>query len=506
MKIVDRKKVAIIGAGVSGLAAAKAFAEKGHEIHGFERGPDFGGVWEASVSYPNVRTQSDKDLYAFSDMPMPDDYPQWPSGAQVQKYLTNYARKHDVAHAFSFNTKVLSVDQGDDGWTVEVEHPPKGKAKPKRETLKFDFVAVCVGQYSNPKRLNAPGESDFTKAGGQIIHSSQYVDDALAAGKNVVVVGASKSGTDVAVNAWKAGAKQVTLVYRRDVWRMPYKVLGLLNFKHLVFMRLQEHFSKPWGKSGFGKVVGKLTKPLAWANYRGLEMVLRAQLGLKKFDMLPTEGIENQVACAFPIVTPDFFTGIEIGKIKPVRTEVARYNEGSVTLKNGETVEADLVVEAIGWERDVPFLSPSVKAKLVGPQGDYRLFRHAVNPDLPGLGFVGFNSSFATMLTSEMVAHWLVRFADDQLAKQPDAATMKAEIAALEKWRHEERTASLPDKGLCVAPFHFLHFDELLADMGARKRKSLNPLVEYLSYPRLRNIRAYLESTPAYSAERRADA
>ena len=60
--MTKRKNVAIIGGGVSGLAAAKAFDERGHRVFGFERSHDFGGVWELSRSYPGVQTQSPKDL------------------------------------------------------------------------------------------------------------------------------------------------------------------------------------------------------------------------------------------------------------------------------------------------------------------------------------------------------------------------------------------------------------------------------------------------------------
>ena len=72
---VKRKKVAVIGGCVSGLAAAKAFDERGHRVVGFERIHDFGGVWKLSRSYPDVQTQSPSDLYCFTDHPMPDEYP-----------------------------------------------------------------------------------------------------------------------------------------------------------------------------------------------------------------------------------------------------------------------------------------------------------------------------------------------------------------------------------------------------------------------------------------------
>ena len=113
--MVKRKNVAIIGGGVSGLAAAKAFDERGHRVTGFERSHDFGGVWELSRSYPGVQTQSPKDLYRFTDMAMPEEYPQWPKGPQVHAYLHAYADKHQLGRLFQLNTNVISMERRADG-------------------------------------------------------------------------------------------------------------------------------------------------------------------------------------------------------------------------------------------------------------------------------------------------------------------------------------------------------------------------------------------------------
>ena len=91
--MIRRKHVCVIGAGVSGLAAAKAFAARGHEVTIIERSGDLGGVWEPARSYPDVQTQSPKDLYRYTDKAMPDSYPEWPKGPQVHAYLTEYAKR-----------------------------------------------------------------------------------------------------------------------------------------------------------------------------------------------------------------------------------------------------------------------------------------------------------------------------------------------------------------------------------------------------------------------------
>jgi dimethylaniline monooxygenase (N-oxide forming) len=311
--MTKRKTVAVIGGGVSGLAAGKAFDERGHRVLGFERSHDFGGVWELSRSYPDVQTQSPKDLYRFTDLPMPDDYPEWPKGPQVHAYVHAYAKKHNLARLFRLNTTVLSMDRrsdGQPGWTLTLETADKAW------TQDFDFVAVCTGQFSDKNIISHPGQDAFVQTGGQVMHSSDYTDSSLATGKNVVVLGGSKSATDIAVNAVKNGAKSVTLVYREPVWRVPY-FIGGINFKRLLYMRAQELQFNGWSPSITGKILSTLFKPLIWANFRGLEIMLKTQLKLKKWDMVPDVPIEKDASCSLPIVTPGLFEALPLFGLAP---------------------------------------------------------------------------------------------------------------------------------------------------------------------------------------------
>src|SRR3981189_3835682 len=94
-------------------------------------------------------------------------------------------------------------------------------------------------------------------------------------------------------------------------------------------------------------------------------------------------------------------------------------------MSNGERVKADIAVLGIGYKLGVPFLPEVYRNKLVDPDGQDRLYRLIANPDLPDLGFVGFNSSFCTVLCADLAAHWLVRYADGQLAHQPSEREMR---------------------------------------------------------------------------------
>lgn len=492
--MVKRKTVAVIGGGVSGLAAAKAFDERGHRVLGFERSHDFGGVWELSRSYPDVQTQSPKDLYCYTDHPMPAEYPEWPKGPQVHAYLHSYATKHNLARLFRLNTNVVAMESREGGG-YRLTLAEAGRTW----VQDVDFVAVCTGQFSDKNIITHPGQDDFVAAGGEVMHSSEYTDAAMIKGKRVVVLGGSKSATDIAVNAANNGAKSVHWVYLEPVWRVPYFVGGI-NFKRLLYMRAQEQQFNAWGKTFVQRIVAAMFKPLVWANFRGLETLLKTQLGLRKYGMVPKVPIEKDVSCSVPIVTPGLFEALKAGKIKNIQGTFDHYDGKTVVMTGGERVEADISVLAVGWKLGVPYLPEAYKEKLIEKDGQYRVYRLAVNPDLPDMGFVGFNSSFCTVLSAEMIANWLVRYMDGQLARQPTDAEMNRNIEMMLNWKRKERPAAQIYGGLCSAPFHFKHFDELLADMGATKRKRDNPLAEQFSYPNHKAYGAFLASCPQYQA------
>ena len=111
-------------------------------------------------------------------------------------------------------------------------------------------------------------------------------------------------------------------------------------------------------------------------------------------------------------------------------------------MTGGQRVQADVAVLAIGYKLGVPFLSQAYRDRLVEPDGQYRLYRLIANPDLPEIGFVGFNSWFCTVLCADLAANWLVRYADGQLASQPTPKEMQDNIEMMLHFRRVERPAA----------------------------------------------------------------
>ena len=213
--------------------------------------------------------------------------------------------------------------------------------------------------------------------------------------------------------------------------------------------------------------------------------------------MVPEGPIEDAINCSVPIATPGFYPMVAAGRIKAIRGTFQHYGAGTVTTTTGQQIAADTAILAIGFNTGASYLPQSDREKLIEPDGQYRLYRTIVNPDLPDMGFVGFNSSFCTVLSAELAANWLVRYADGRLQKQPTAEEMYRDIEMMLHFKRVERPAAGVYGGLCVAPYHFKHFDDLLDDMGAKTRRR-HYLAEKFLPPDADAYAGFLASAPDY--------
>lgn len=100
-------KIAIIGAGISGVAAAKQLSK--HEPVVFEATDSIGGVWK-HASFNSTKLQTPRCDYEFSDFPWPDrDNSSFPSYAEIIDYLHSYATHFDVLKFVKFRSKVVEL-------------------------------------------------------------------------------------------------------------------------------------------------------------------------------------------------------------------------------------------------------------------------------------------------------------------------------------------------------------------------------------------------------------
>lgn len=467
------KQIGIIGAGISGLATAKAFREQGYEVVVLEKAGEIGGVWCKSRFYVGLATQTTKNEYAFSDFPMPADYPEWPSGEQVRTYLENYALYFNILPAIKFHTEVLDMHYTHNKWIVETRNTHDGSSL----VHTFDFVAVCTGTFHEKHIPAFKGMQSYLDAGGQIFHSAEVKEDSILKGKHVAVVGFAKSATDIATRAADQSLSS-TLLYRKAQWKVPRFFANKINLKYLLFSRFSEAFFVPYRKTGFQKFLHSLGKPMVWMQWRGIEALLKAQFKLKQCDMVPAHRIEDQISCSLGIAPEGFYEKVRTKKINAIHAEIEAFNGRNITLTSGEVISPEVLVFGTGFKQSLSFLPGEYQQLLRDSSGIFSLYRNIINPKVPGLGFVGFNSSLFSTLTSEVAAHWLVQYVQGSIQLPPQEEVDK-EIALVSRWRKMVRPIASEFNGLCVAPFNFQHLDQLMKDMGLKTKASNNPVYEF---------------------------
>jgi dimethylaniline monooxygenase (N-oxide forming) len=469
------RRIGIIGAGLSGLVTARTFLDEGCVVTLFETEREVGGVWARSRRYPGMATQNPRDTYAFSDFPMPRSYPEFPSGEQVQAYLAAYADRFGVTPHVRFRTRVLAAAPEGEGWTVRTE-PVDGPGI--EETHRFDFLVVCNGVFSQPFIPPVEGMEEFRAAGGTVLHSTEVGDGRALAGRRVVVVGSAKSAADVAGAAAERAAR-VHLVYRRAGWKMPKRWFGIVPLRLILTTRSAESLFRYRRPGTAERLLHGPGRPLVWAFWRGVEAYLTARQGLRRCGMRPADRVEDFVGCTLSLETDGFFEHVHAGRIVPHRGTIRRFAAGRVELSTGETVDADVVVFGTGFRQQAGFLPAEARSRIQDVHGTFHLFRNLVHPDVPRLGFVGYNSSLYSQLTSEIGARWLAEHSAGRLALPPREAMLR-EVRDRWEWLQRDRPRGTAS-GTCIIPFNFHYIDDLLRDMGARTRRApLNPVREYL--------------------------
>jgi trimethylamine monooxygenase len=222
-------RVAVIGAGPSGLAQLQAFAAARRagieipEVVCFEKQSDWGGLWNYTwrtgldqygdpvhgSMYRYLWSNGPKECLEFADYPFDEHFgkpiPSFPPRAVLYDYITGRSRRAGVREWIRFDTAVRWVSYDGRRFSVTVDDGTGLR------TEEFDYVVVATGHFSTPNVPEYPGFGTFP---GRILHSHDFRDAAEFAGKDLLVLGSSYSAEDIALQSRKYGASSVTISYR----------------------------------------------------------------------------------------------------------------------------------------------------------------------------------------------------------------------------------------------------------------------------------------------------
>ncbi|XP_006872704.1 PREDICTED: dimethylaniline monooxygenase [N-oxide-forming] 2 [Chrysochloris asiatica] len=444
------KKVAVIGAGVSGLISLKCCIDEGLEPTCFERTEDIGGLWRfkenveegrASI-YQSVITNTSKEMSCFSDFPMPENFPNFLHNSKLLEYFRIVAKKFDLLKYIRFQTTVLSVKKRPDfSASGQWEIVTMSNGKEQSET--FDAVMVCSGHHILPHipLQSFPGIDRFK---GQYFHSRQYKHPEGFEGKRILVIGIGNSASDIAVELSKKAA-QVFISTRHGSW---------------VMSRISDG-GYPWDMVFHTRFSSMLRNVLPRMVVKWMmEQQMNQWFNHENYGLEP----QNKYLMKEPVLNDDLPSRLLYGAIK-VKSRVKELTETSAIFEDGTMEEnIDVIVFATGYTFSFPFLEDSlvkIENNMVS------LYKYMFPPHLQKstLACIGLIQPLGSIFpTVELQARWVTRVFKG-LCILPSESIMMADIIK----RNENRIDLFGGSQSQILQTNYIDYlDELASEIGAK--------------------------------------
>lgn len=416
--------IAIIGAGPSGLAAAKAALECGLTPTVFEKSNQVGGLWKPNGGsvWEGMRTNLSYHSCAFSDMAWTNPSGNFPTQKEVCDYLTQYAELKGIMPHIHLQTEAEKVSRNGDKWLVRYLKEGMHSAK------EFDFVIVASGIFSKAVIPQIDGIESCT---AEWMHSQQYKNPSYFKDKVVAVIGNSYSGTEIAADI-STKARRTIHIASKAMWVLPRELPAASGTcpVDLVF------YSR-------AAAAGSRTTAQAVKNARTFEAFKKLT---KQHEVAPELEVLSPEDPCYVVISDGYIDQVRAKKIELVRSRVQSIAGNRVVCEGGRSTPVDAIVFATGYECSLPFLEGSTLKSLEYMPEDHLqpllLHKCVFHPDLPNMAFVGMYRGpyFATMeLQARLAVHVFAKLAS---APEPDA--MAAGIAAERQIRNQQPRPQFP--------------------------------------------------------------
>lgn len=461
-------RVAVIGSGISGLAAARVLQRFGHTVTVYERDETIGGIW--AHTYPEVRLQNVAEHYRLSDFPWPFAVEQHPTAADVMAYLAAIVARFGIDVRLSH--EVAAMHEVADGWALDIV------AKDGSQTEHVDHVIVATGLYGDRHAIPAlPGREHFR---GEVVTERDIHDPSIFDGKSVAVVGFGKTALDLVTLAAGRGAR-VYHVFRSPRWLLPRMLLGR-HMAAFATARASTLMLPSWVHPGRGEAaLHRWFGPVVRGYWRITEQLMRASTGLhqrhrdrgaqaRMAGLEPEQRLTYQMRAAAALAPDTYYEQVRKGTITPVRGDLKGLSETSLVLADGASVPTDVVVLAVGWQAPgFACLPQPYRSMMTAQPGGTQLYRHVVHPRIPRLAFAGFNHSFLHIPSVEIAMIWYEAVISGDL-KLPSVDAMEASVARVAAWK-ARNTLFEPARAHGIGNRIHQYLDVLLRELGVPPRR-----------------------------------
>lgn len=418
--------VAIVGAGLAGIAVALSAAEEGVSFTVYDRNDEVGGTW-LTTTYPGIGVDTPSAYYSLSREVNPEWSNYYPQGAEYQAYLVKLADKHDLRRHIRFRTEVTALhwDEQQHHWEIHTRRTDG------TESVDHARVVVTAAGYLNrPRFPDIEGRDTFA---GTSIHSARWDPELDLTGKKVAIIGAGCTAVQI-VDACVDQVEHLTVFQRQPHWVAPRKRLTDAVPEHRRHLgRVLPYYAK-WHrvKSYWGIADNNYPIILQDPEWSATHLSINPtndvllQMCLDYIDQ--TFGAGTELARK---VTPDFapygkriirdpggyYAALTRDHVEVEASEPAQINTGGIVTADGRQIDLDVIIYATGYHLD--FLSTvDIRGRdgktLAGEWGDSpRAYRGGTVPGFPNL-FITSAPNYSpghgagANFSMEVLAHYII--------------------------------------------------------------------------------------------------
>jgi len=335
-----RYQVAIIGAGVSGIAMGRNLKRQGIDFVILEKASDFGGTWHAHC-YPGLKCDIPFFAYGYSFDPGPKGFNNLlASGAVIQERLLNLVQQEGLREHARFNQEVLEARWEVDHWRLTTV---------TGDVYRANVLVHGTGWLHKPQYPQIDGLDKFA---GPVLHTARWDSSTKLDGKRVGVVGGGSSGVQIVAELGGSGKlKHLTSFQRTPQWIVPLVDVKLPGW--LVFLLRNKTIAafaqrKFWQFSGgfVGKAVSQDGK-----HRRKMEKMVRDHLAtVKDPDLRARLTPSDPPLCKRPVMSGTYYDVVQRPDVSVVIGGIDRVDETGVVTADGKHHDLDVLILATGYD------------------------------------------------------------------------------------------------------------------------------------------------------------